>query len=130
MEVSAVAGRRGWGWRNPEGFAGGWAAQGGCWGPDRDFQRSDSWGAWREAGGEDRQRREIEAELGAKGCSEVPAERSLAAACVSANCTLGLPALAANWLRSAARPVVLTLESPRAGTRGAQQWSICLGLRA
>lgn len=32
--------------------------------PERDFHRRGSWGAWREAGGEDRQRREIEAELG------------------------------------------------------------------
>lgn len=70
-------------------------AQGEYGRPEGDFHKKGSWGAWREEGGEDRQRREIKAELGEKGCSQVPAEGSLAAAYVSANATSsGLPALA------------------------------------
>lgn len=38
--------------------------RGGCWRPEGDFHRRQSWGAWREAGGEDRLRREIEADWG------------------------------------------------------------------
>lgn len=58
------------------------------------FPQQDFGGAWVEEGGKDRHRREIEAEVGEKGCSEVSVESSLAGAGVPANSSSDPPVLA------------------------------------
>ena len=77
------------------GGTGSWGPQGAAREKWREISTAGLWGgAWVEEGGKDRHRREIEAEVGEKGCSEFSVESSLAGAGVSANSSSGPPVLA------------------------------------